>query len=112
MLILKNYQALQEVPSVRYVAQSYTDEMKHILAHDVTALRPTSTRLLLSIYKILNFRLFIHDVTHAYTQAKEYLTRTIYLRPKTEDRHLFGVGEDELLKMLKPLYGLCDSGDY
>lgn len=36
----------------------------------------------------------------------------MFLRPKTEDRCLFDVGENDILKLIKPLYSLYDSGDY
>lgn len=40
------------------------------------------------------------------------MMRTVYLRPKSEDMILFDVSKYELLKLVKPLYGLCNSGDY
>lgn len=83
-----------------------------MLAHDITAMRPASIRLILSIASILTVLLFIHDVTQAYLPTKDKMTRNKYLRPKAEDRQFFDVDYDELLKLVKPLYGLCDSGDY
>lgn len=109
---LKNFQTPEEMAKVRYVAQGFADFMKHMLAHDVTALRPASIRLILSIASILGLRLFLLDVMQAYLQAKDLLTRVVYLRPKPEDMHLFGLATGYILKLLKPLYGLCDSGDY
>lgn len=109
---LKNHLTPEECAKVRYVAQGFADQLKKMLAHDVTALRPASIRLILSIASILSLRLFLHDVIQAYLQAKDKLTRSVYLQPKPEDRHLFGLLEDQLLRLVKPLYGLCDSGDY
>lgn len=112
LLTLKNVDTPDETPKVRYVAQGYSDVHKQFIAHDLTTLRPTSIRLILAIAATKNLRLFTHDVTQAYLQSKEMLTRDVYLRPKVSDRHLFDVKDDELLKLNKPLYGLCDSGDY
>lgn len=109
---LKNYKSPDEIAKVRYVAQGFADFLKSMLAHDVTSLRPTSIRLILCIAAVLLLRLFLHDVMQAYLQAKDKLTRAVYLNPKPEDRHLFGLLTDYLLKLVKPLYGLCDSGDY
>lgn len=97
---------------VRYVAQVYADSSKEMLVHDVTALRPASIRIILSTAAVLALRLFSYNVTQAYLQATDLLTRLIFLRPKAEDRSLFGLADDELLQIINPLYGLCDSGDY
>lgn len=109
---LKNWITPEGCAKVRYVAQDFSDSLKHMLAHDVTALRPTSIRMIRSIAAVLKLQLFLHDVIQAYLQAKDVLTRDVYLQPKPEDLHLFGLRPDELLKIIKPLYGLCDFGDY
>lgn len=111
-LTLKNYGTLEEVPKVRYVSQGFNDSEKPYLAHDVTTLRPTSIREVLSVAPVLGMRLFTHDVTQAYIQSEEHFFTNVFLVPKERDRHLFGVTSDKALKLIKPLYGLCDSGDY
>jgi hypothetical protein len=55
----------------------------------------------------LGFNIWTIDVNQAYLQAAVDLQRKIFT--KTD---VLNLGEDELLQVIKPLYGLSDSGDY
>ena len=57
---------------------------------------------------IFGFRIFSTDVTQAYLQSSETLKREVFIKPPNE----FGLQPNQLLQLLKPLYGLPDSGDY
>lgn len=61
--------------------------------------------MLVGIATILGFGLSSIDVTQAYIQSEESMTRDISIKPPNE----FKVGLDELIKLLKPLYGLVES---
>lgn len=112
VLELKNFLTPKDMAKVRYIAQGFDDAPKNMLTNDVSDLGKTSIRLLLCIDAMRALRLFSHDVTQAYLQAKKMLIRVVYVRHKPGDRHLFGVAEDELLKLLKLPYSQCDSDDY
>lgn len=109
---LKNYQTPEEMAKARYVAQGYGDKDKGKIVHDTSTIRPSSIRIILSIAAILLLTLFSHDVTQTYLQSKDKLTRRVYIRVKKKDLETFGINEDELLELVKPLYGLCGAGDY
>lgn len=47
-------------------------------------------------------------MTIAYMQGAEKILRKAYLKEKPE----FQLKDDQLLEILRPLYGLADSGDY
>lgn len=111
-MTLKNFQTPEESARVRYIAQAFADIKKPIMVHNVTALQPTSIRLILSPAAACSLLLFSHDVTQAHLQSREPFTREVYLRPKPEGRHTFGVSKPEILKLKKPFYSLFDSGDY
>lgn len=108
---LQNFLIPDEMAKVRYKSQGFAEVLKEMLFHDVTALRPASIRLILCIAAVLSLLLFSHDVTQEYLQANDLLTRLIFLRPKAKERALLGLEKGEPLKLLKPLYVLCDSGD-
>lgn len=112
VLQVKNFQTPHEVAKARYVAQGYNDQEKKFIVHDVNLMRPASCRLIVSVAVCKGWRLFGHDVTQAYCQSEMSLTRKIYLQPKKKDMAIMGVGSDEVLELLFPLYGLCDAGDY
>jgi hypothetical protein len=46
-------------------------------------------------------------VTQSYFQSAEPLIRDVYIKPSTE----FELDASQVLKLLRPLYGLADSGD-
>jgi len=109
---LKDVGTSDEKPKARYVAQGHLDKAKPFMVHNLATLRQRSTRLLVSTSAVLQFRLFSHDINQAYLQSRDTLARTLYLDPRPEDRHLFDLTDDEVLLLVRPLYGVCDAGDY
>lgn len=109
---IKNVGTEEEMPKSRLVGQGHKDISKPFIVHNVSALRQSSTRLLVSTSAVLRIRLSLHDVDQAYLQSKGKLTRDIYLQLCQKDALLFGLPKGELLQVLLPLYGIPDSGDY
>lgn len=108
VLSIKDEGTKREVWKARFIVQGYRDKMKTSLVHDSANARHHSVRLLVGLAAIFGFRLFSTDVTQAYLQSREKLLRDVYVKPSKE----FELGPNQLLKLLKPLYGLADSGDY
>ena len=100
------------MPKAHYIAQGHKDKQKPFIVHNITTLRQSSIKIIVSTAAVRNFRLFSHDVTQAYLQSDEEMSREIYLRPKVEDRKYFRVTGDVLLQILRALYGVTDAGDY
>lgn len=69
-------------------------------------------RIVSSFAAITGNRIFTNDVTQAFLQSESPTTREIYIKPRDRDRHFFALSTSQLLKVIRPLYGLCDSGDY
>jgi hypothetical protein len=63
--------------------------------------------LLLALSAVLGFEIWSMDVRQAYLQAASDLKRDIFIRPD-----VLKLTQDELLQVIKPLYGLSDSGEY
>lgn len=101
-----------EMPKSRLAGQGHRDWAKPFIVHSASAIWQSSKRLIVSTSAVLGFRLFLHNVDPAYLQSKHKLSRDIYLKLKKDDAALFGLAEDELLKVLLPLYGIPDTRDY
>ncbi len=86
-------------------------KMKPFIVHNTPALRQTSNKVIISCACLLGFRLCLLDITQAYLQSKDNLTRAVFIKPK-QDRPYLKVRPDEVLQLIKPLYDMCDSGDY
>ena len=100
VLALRNVSTENEQAKARFVAQGFANKEKDFLIHNVMSLRQSSVRVLLSFAANNGYRMYSHDVRQAYTQSAEPLTREIYLQPKRNDVHFFGIQEDEVLKYL------------
>ena len=57
---------------------------------------------------MFGFDVWSHDITQAYLQSDIPPQRNVFLRPPSELKFPKG----QLLRLVKPLYGLADSGDY
>jgi hypothetical protein len=72
----------------------------------------SSTKLILSFAALFRFRVWNQDVTQAYTKSASALMRKIVLQPAKKDLDYFEMTSDEVLQLLRLLYGLADAGDY
>jgi hypothetical protein len=70
--------------------------------------RQLSSRLLVRLSASFGFSLFSTDVTQAYLESSENLVRDVYIMSTKE----LLLAPGKMLKLLRPLYGLADSGDY
>jgi Reverse transcriptase (RNA-dependent DNA polymerase) len=108
VLAIKNLNTNEEMFKARFVVKGYRNKLKTRLVHDTTTSRISSARLLAGLTAVFGFRLFSVDVTKTYLQSAFKLMRDVHVTPTDE----FELRPDQVLKLLKPLYGLSDSGDY
>lgn len=108
VLAIKNANTQEEVYKARFVVQGHTDVEKNILMQNSTNLRQSSIRVLIALAAVSGFRLWSQDLLQAYLQSAEKLMRDVYVKPSRE----FKLLPNQLLKLLRPLYGQSDSGDY
>jgi len=101
-----------EGPETRFIGQGNGDKAKPFIVHNLSILRKSSTKIILSTSAVLGFRIYSHDVNQAYLHSKDQLTREIYIRPKARDFKYFGLVDTEALRLRKPRHGIPDAGDY
>ena len=97
----------------RLVVQGYNNTEKTALLTQTPTIQHYSQRLLLSILLALRkkeMKIMLRDITQAYTQSKEELNRTVicHLPAKLKKRYTEGT----VLRVVKPLYGLTEAGNY
>jgi hypothetical protein len=107
VLAVKDSGTDQEVLQERFVLGGHRDRDRRNLVQSATTLKQSSVRLLLALSALPGFEIWRMDVRKAYLQAASDLKRDIFIRPDVLE-----LTQDELLKVIKPLYGLSDSGDY
>ena len=105
-----NTQAEKE--NSRFVAQGCGDKEKPFIVRNLSTLRQSSTKVIVSTSAVLCWRLLSHDVNQAYHTSKEAKTWDMYVRMRAKDVKYFCIADGELLQLLKPLYGVADSKDY
>ena len=98
----------RELWKARFIGQGHQDQFKNELVHNIHVVRHQTTKLLIGLAAVFGFRIFSTHVTQAYLQSAESLRRDIFIDPPKE----FELCSDELIKLLNPLYGLYESGDY
>ena len=108
VMAIKDVETDRPYFKARFVAQGHKDRDKPSLLHNTTTVRQSSIRVLLALAAIFGFRLWSIDVNNAYLQSASNLLRDVYLKPGKD----FELPSGHLLKLLRPLYGLADSGDY
>lgn len=108
VLVIKDGGTGNEIWKARYVVQGFRDRLKTSLVHDAATARQYSTKVLIGLAAVFGFRLFSTDVTQAFLQSADELMCDVYIQPSKE----FELNENQVLKLLKPLYGLADAGDY
>lgn len=98
----------KEIWKERFVLQRYKDAMKQSLVYNTYVSKHSSTKIIIELSAISGFQLYSSDVTQAYLQSSEHLTRKLYLDPSKE----INLKPNKLIQLLKPLHGLAESGDY
>ena len=91
----------------RFVIGGHRDKDKNELLHDLRTVRAESIRLVIALATIFGLKLSVADWRQGYIQSKSQLLRKVFVRPK--ELHL---NANELVQVIRPVYGLADAGEY
>jgi transposase InsO family protein len=108
VLTVKNVETDRPVFKARLVVGGHRDREKSTLVHDSQTVRASAVRMLLAMAACFDFEIWSTDVNQAYLQAATPLLRDVFI--KAPD--VLTLNQGELLRLLKPLYGLSEAGDY
>ena len=86
----------------------HREKLKKLMVHSSQTLQPSSIRILLTIEGAHQFEVWISGVGQASLQSSDSLYRDLCLRDLLPQ---FELDSHEALQLLRPLYGLCESGD-
>ena len=104
---MKNSETGEIKYKARFVLGGHRDRDKHIIVHNTVNIKQSSIRTIMALATILGLDVWSSDVKQAYLQSASKLQRKVFVRP-TE----LNLDSSELLQIIRPLYGLTDSGDY
>ncbi len=90
------------------MAHGNKESEKNWLIHNSTTARQSSVRLVVALAAIMGFEVWTKDISQAYLHSASELFHEIYLSPNLQ----LNVRAGHVLKLLRLLYGLADSGDH
>lgn len=108
LLTLKNFLSLEERPKTSLGAQGPRDAEDPLIVQHTTTLKQSVLLLNLSYAEIRSQKLWTQDWDQAYVQSDEPFQSPTYLKPP----RILRLPDTVLCKLLKPLYGVFNSGDY
>ncbi len=91
----------------RFVLGGHRDREKDFAVHKTVNLKQPSLRMILALATILSLDVWSQAVKKAYLQSGADLQRKIFIRPND-----MNLSRNELIQIVKPLYGLTESGDF
>lgn len=109
---VKNAGTTKAFEKSRLVVQAYNDQEKEAVLTQSPTIQRVSQRLILCLAALGLHKLYLRDISQAYVQSTTNLNREFYIRPPRELQTELGLGEDSVLKVLRPLYGVPEAGNH
>jgi Reverse transcriptase (RNA-dependent DNA polymerase) len=109
VLTIKDSGTDREIWKARYVIQGHWDQENEIMVRSSTNVQQRSLRIIFALASNFGFKIWTQDVTQAYLQSSGTLARKVFIEKPASELELC---PNQALQLLKPLYGLADSGDF
>jgi Reverse transcriptase (RNA-dependent DNA polymerase) len=97
----------KEIYKARLCLGGHREFTKGLMVHTTTTLAQSSVRLILAIAAIFGWKVWTQDIRQAYIQSASELKKDVFVKTNALE-----LGPNEFLKLVLPLYGLTESGDY
>ena len=108
VIAIKELYTEKPIFKAQFAARDHHDAEKHNLVLDSTNVHQNYVRLLIALAAITRFDVRTEDIYQMYLQSARKLLQEVYLTP---NKHLQAPAR-YMMNLLRPLYGLADSGDY
>lgn len=108
IISIKDPNTKEERYKASFVMQGHLDKDKPYLVHTSPNLRQEAVRMLFAITSLMGFELWTQYISQPYLQGSSEVMHEVFMDPKSKE---FRLQPGQLLKPMKPLYGLSDSGD-
>lgn len=108
VLLIKSTQDGSKTYKAPFITGEHRDKLKRPMVHFSQTMQPSSIRLTHALALNHNFDVWTSDVRQAYFQSSKPLSRDVLLKDPPPK---FKLRSSQVLQLLKPLYGLCESGD-
>ena len=108
VLAIKSPMNAEKINKARYCAGGHKDKMKNVMVHHTVTLTPASVRLLCTLAELLNLDIWGSDDIQAFIQALRKLDRDLFIIDPPPE---FCLPPEICLKVVRSLYGICESGD-
>jgi hypothetical protein len=111
---VKNKGTNKAIKKSRLVVQAYHDKGKRLVLTQSPTIQRISQRIILCVaaMKMEGVELYLRDISQAYVQSATLLNRDFYIRPPYELACCFALKDDQILKVVKPLYGVPEAGNH
>src|SRR5438045_3988240 len=99
----------------RLIMQAYNDDEKKLVLTQSPTIQHVSQCIILCIAAMkidTNVNIFLRNISQAYVQSNTNLNREFYVRPPQELEEELGIGKHNVLKVLKPLYGVPEADNH
>lgn len=111
VLVIKRPGTSSEIFKARLVVQGHLDPLKGVILTEAPTLKNVSVRVIIATALAHDWTLFSRDVSQAFLRSKNSL-RDVYVELPASVRRLLDCGNDKILKLIKPQYGIKDGPVY
>ena len=112
---IKNVGTDKAFEKSRLIIQAYNDQEKGLVLTQSPTIQRVSQRLLICLAAMFldkNTKIYLRDITQAYCQSRSNLNREFYIRPPQELATMLGISVENVLQVVKPLYGVPEAGNH